>query len=494
MADIYQPLDPDGPVDAALDTGVDPADPLPTLLKVHRDLTEDLRRKVLRAAPRDRAFPPSTGEQVISNFGPGHGWIKAGAGGTMTDDTSTYARGEQSLRLTTPNSTTSATFVDLAGSWDLTGQDLRLWIKTADYTQLSQVALYVGTTDLAAYDRLLVPDLRALRTDEWTVLTFSYGQSDVTGTPDRSAVGKIRVRLMDKATGSTTVWLGGLSATDQPRYGAVSFTYDDSHLSDYTRARPVLDRHGFAATTYTILDRVGTADRLSLAQLQTLQDLHGWDVSCHGSPDLTTLDEAGLEAEFAAIKGYLLDHGLVKGADHYAYPMGRYDPLVLDVARRYFTTARSIDESPETAPPPVPHRLRIKNVVNTTTAADVAAAVADARDHRQWLILLYHQIVDTGADVDTKVLASEFEQHVTDVAASGIPVLPVSEAYARLASESSRAAVFPSRWTGSEWEHSTLADAASGGLGPRDVVWFVGNPGGTLPGWQRSGDVWSQGG
>lgn len=51
---------------------------------------------------------------------------------------------------------------------------------------------------------------------------------------------------------------------------------------------------------------------------------------------------------------------------------------------------------------------------------------------------------------------------------------------------------FTVRWTGSAWEYTTLAAAQSAGLNTSQTVWFIGNPGGSLPGWQRAGDLWTQ--
>ena len=53
-------------------------------------------------------------------------------------------------------------------------------------------------------------------------------------------------------------------------------------------------------------------------------------------------------------------------------------------------------------------------------------------------------------------------------------------------------APFVVKHNGSAWDFPTLADAQNAGLNTAQTVWFIGNPGGSLPGWQRAGDVWTQ--
>lgn len=52
---------------------------------------------------------------------------------------------------------------------------------------------------------------------------------------------------------------------------------------------------------------------------------------------------------------------------------------------------------------------------------------------------------------------------------------------------------FTVRYTGTAWEFATLADAQAAGLDTRQTVWFIGNPGGAMPDWARTGDIWTQG-
>jgi hypothetical protein len=403
---------------------VTPANGDPTAFVTLSAFTDHTHPPLL--APRTwlRNLPSET---VISNFQAGHGWTKASASGTMVDDTTTYARGTSSVKLTTPNSASSV-FMDLTGTWDLSNRQIKLYVKTDDYSKLNELWVYFGDTALTNYYRFnLTYDARTLRTGDWCVVTMNPISANVVGTPSWSTIQKIRIRATDKATGAVNVWLGGLSHFATPSQGIISITFDDSYVSDYTHARPLMDAYGFRGTSYTIKDYIGTSGRLSLDQAQRLQNLHGWDISCHGSPDMTTLTADQLHAEFRGVKEFLYDNGLTKGVDHYALPMGRYNSQVQSIAKEYFASVRTIDEFYETTIPGDPHRLRILNVTNTTTTARVAQAAQDAANGKCWLILVYHQIVDSNADVDTKVLTSNFQQNMADINAAGVPVKTISE-------------------------------------------------------------------
>lgn len=381
-------------------------------------------------APRTslRTLPTET---VISGFQAGHGWTRTSASGTVVDDATTFARGTQSFKMTTPNSAANAVFADLAGTWNLTGKQFKLYMRVSDYTKLTELWVYFGNSDMTSYYRFnLTYDPRTFRTGDWCVVTLNPASATVVGTPSWSTIQKVRLRAKDAATGTVDVWWGGLSHFDQPAQGVVSITFDDSYASDYTKARPIMDAYGYRGVSYTIAGNIGQANRLTLAQAQALQNLHGWDLAAHGSPDLTTLTATQLRAEFATIKKFLYENGLAKGADHYAFPMGRYNPLVQSISKEYFASTRTIDEYTETTIPGDPYRLRILNVTNNTTASAVATAVQAAVANKAWLILVYHQIVDTNADVDTKVLTASFQQHMADIAAAGAVVKTVSEVIA----------------------------------------------------------------
>jgi len=55
--------------------------------------------------------------------------------------------------------------------------------------------------------------------------------------------------------------------------------------------------------------------------------------------------------------------------------------------------------------------------------------VKDAIINGDWLILVFHRIVDSNADVETKYLKSNFESIVDSIRTRGVDVRTISEVY-----------------------------------------------------------------
>jgi hypothetical protein len=205
-------------------------------------------------------------------------------------------------------------------------------------------------------------------------------------------------------------------------------------LGDQYRSR--LDHssaHGFAGTEYTIMDTVGIDHRATLADLQRLQS-KGWDIAVHANTDLhhfaryPALSATVVEDDMVDARAWLIEHGF-KGFDHCAYPGGDFTggPNVLQLADRYFSSCRTIyNAQRETYPPSDRRKLRVFYITSAVTLAQAEQAVDAARAAREWLIVVFHEIVPT----PTKTIqwpTADYATLVEYVAASGIAVKPVTK-------------------------------------------------------------------
>ncbi|MGH9879729.1 MAG: polysaccharide deacetylase family protein, partial [Nitrososphaerales archaeon] len=184
---------------------------------------------------------------------------------------------------------------------------------------------------------------------------------------------------------------------------------------------------------YVVGAMVGGAGRLSIAQLKNLQDLNGWDIASHSytHSNLTERARPEIETDLELSKQFLERNGLYQGSEHFAYPYGEFDDEELrSLVQKYFSTARTASGSGETLPPSDPHRLRAVLVVNTTSPEEVSQQVQTAIAGGDWLILIFHKIVDSSASDDSEYVQANFEQIVDDIASRGVEVLTVSEVYA----------------------------------------------------------------
>ena len=373
-------------------------------------------------------YPP---EKVLTNFQSGHGFVKMSAAGTQADDTTDYVKGNQSLKLTTDG---DGNWVftrksSIAPTIDLTGKYLKVWVKVSDMTNTSQLRFYVSSDDFASayYGWNIEDDINQIKGNVWIVLTLSFGKAVVTGAPNRAAINAIQLRLTDKNGVSVSANFGGISAIDEPSEGVVSITFDDGWASQYDEARKKMDKYGFPGTCYIIPQHVGEANYMTLTQLHKLQDLAGWSISTHASPDLSLLTYDEVESIILELKNYMLKNGFGKGADDFDYPMGAYNEnIVIPLVRKYFRSARTVWIYPETYPPADYHKLRVLLILNTTPVATIQGWIDNAITNKDWLILVFHRIVAVPG-VNTEYSIADFGTVIDYIATQGVKVKTISD-------------------------------------------------------------------
>lgn len=359
---------------------------------------------VTAPAPRSRRV-----RSMLATFSSGHGWSKQSASGTQTSDSSIVAVGDGSLKLVTTDTNTVISRKTSIGPFDLTGRDIIVWFRLDDPSTLSELSIYLSSNNFSsAYISKNLDSAGAQRpymvAGEWVGVTIPQGEMTVTGTPDLTAINSLQVRFKATASGAVA-YVGGIGLVERPASGVVSIAFDDGKDDQFTTALPVLSKYGLPATTYVICDRIDQPSFLSLSQLQSLQSLHGWEVAFHAytlashEAKFNNLTEAETAADFVSGKAWLRDNGFGNGANHFAYPGGAYNAETLALARKHFTSARTIAENvQETFPPADPTRLRMYNCLNTRSAANVTAEIDKAIANKTWLILVFHRIVASGQD------------------------------------------------------------------------------------------------
>lgn len=338
---------------------------------------------------------------------------------------------------------------------DLRGRFLKVWLRVEDVGRLDGISLRLSSDGLANDTFVFrIPlfgdrDFNFLQDETWVTATFSFGAAETSGAPDRAAVDSIGLYVGDDAGGPARVSWGGLAVVDEPPHGIVSLTFDDGYDEHARVAAPVMARYALRGTAYVIPDLVGSRDYAGLEELHVLRDRFGWEVAAHHQVPFTDFDAAQLEAAVLGVQRYLVANGFAGGATHLAYPLGRHDPsVVLPLVRKYFTTARIAGAGPETLPPADRHRLRVVNVLNTTTPDQIARAVARAQRHHEWLILMFHFLVEE-PELETEYGVKDFEAVVRAIRQSEIAVLPVGEVWAELvASQAGPPSPVPASSTG----------------------------------------------
>jgi peptidoglycan/xylan/chitin deacetylase (PgdA/CDA1 family) len=385
------------------------------------------------------ALTSTTDVIVVTNFQKDHGFVRQSRAGEQLDDAGEYALGNQSLKMMTEgNSAPVFTRKELVQSLNFTDRVLKVWLKVQGVDNVRELRVSTTGDDFRTWSDYWIvgPGARAdfLPESMWTAVTVSPAQATVMGEPDISRVDSVQVRVVDRGTGEpVTVWVSSVALLPRNERPVITFVFDDGYETDYSGARPVLDKYHFPATSYVIGTMVGTSGRLSVQQLKSLQDINGWDIASHSytHSNLTERARPEIEDDLALSKEFLERNGLYQGSDHFAYPYGEFDSEELRaLVQKYFSTARTSHGPIETLPPSDPYRLRVMAVSNTTSPEEVSQRVQAAIAGGDWLILVFHRIVDSDADAATKYLRQDFEQIVDDVASRGVDVLTISQVYA----------------------------------------------------------------
>jgi peptidoglycan/xylan/chitin deacetylase (PgdA/CDA1 family) len=382
----------------------------------------------------------SNRELIISNFQLDHDFVLVSETGSQLQDAASFAIGNQSLKLVTLGDG-SPVFIrksDIVPALNFTDRLLKVWIKVNGTENVSELRVTVTGDDFRTFtDYWIAGDagMQAsfLGENRWNILTLSKSHSTAEGLSDISDVNKIQIRVVDDGSGRpVTVWINGLSLIARNDRPVVTFTFDDGFETDYDVARPVLDKYHFPATAYVIPSMVGVPDRLNLTQMKNLQDLNGWDIASHSHShsNLTSIASSEIESELLLSQQFLLNNGFQNAAAHFAYPYGEFDNGSLkSQVQKYYKTARTAEGGFETLPPSDPYRLRAMVVTNSTTPSDVSERVQSAIDNGDWLILVFHRIVESDAAEEFKYLASDLRVIVDDVASRGVDVMTVSQVY-----------------------------------------------------------------
>lgn len=399
----------------------------------------------LALAPRERA-KRTTGQTVATAMQPGHGWsITSGtAAASNMNDTTDYTLGSQSATLTTTNLAATVQLGSanpVASPVNATGKALRVWVKVSDPTKLSEFSFWAASG--GSYNTCYRWDVISygggidfIQPNQWTPLTLHFGNAGVTGVPDRAALNRFKFQIKDRATGAVTVGFNGLetipdAGATYPN-GVISLTFDDTWLSQYTHAKPIMDKYGYQGTAYIITGNVGTANRMSLAQLKQLQ-LQGWEIATHAATQAIhdgnygALSAEMITAELQAAKTWLAANGF-RGGDHFAYPGGHCENNAGPTAQLYFTSARLVyGQNAETLPPADPNRIRSMQPSSGTSVASINAQIDAVVASKAWLPLSFHDFVTAGA-TGVAYNTGDFDTILAYAQSKGVAVRTIGQA------------------------------------------------------------------
>jgi peptidoglycan/xylan/chitin deacetylase (PgdA/CDA1 family) len=392
----------------------------------------------------------------------GHPFSYSGTGTTgNNNDTSDFVLGTEAITVTSNGAGNQAKISGTFSSvLDLTGKNLVVWVKLENYGNVlgGYPRLYLGDTGLtnAYYWKLAETQNQPWGLDgEWHRVTLPFGTASTVGSPSRASLAALTMQIYDNSSGQVTFHLGGLATMAEPAVawpsGVVSLAFDDGFISQFTTAKPYMDRYGFRGTAYviaeTLWNHAAYPNYLDLASSQQLEWDSGWEIATHAysaanhNAGYTSIGQEAALADAQAAKDYLRSNGF-KSPELFAYPLGNYDSGILANTRRLFGAARTISSyggyPDETVVPADLTRLRSMPVSTLNSLASVEAAVDRAYANKEWLILLFHDI-QASASGNLQFSTANFQALMDYINTKGIPVRPVSEVLKPSASSSGTA-------------------------------------------------------
>ncbi|HEY7228548.1 MAG TPA: polysaccharide deacetylase family protein [Nitrososphaeraceae archaeon] len=134
-----------------------------------------------------------------------------------------------------------------------------------------------------------------------------------------------------------------LADTGGEKDKVVILNFDDGRKSQFTQAKPILDKYGFKATFYVVCNYLDNKEGyMNWKEVKTLQK-EGHDIESHtmNHANLSDLSKKDVIYEVGQSKKCLEDHGI--NATTFAYPFneGASDKKVINIVAKYYDLART---------------------------------------------------------------------------------------------------------------------------------------------------------
>ncbi|HEX7963081.1 MAG TPA: polysaccharide deacetylase family protein [Candidatus Saccharimonadales bacterium] len=204
--------------------------------------------------------------------------------------------------------------------------------------------------------------------------------------------------------------------------GLVTLTFDDGFEENVTTALPVLDQYGFKSTfcfATQYVEGIPTAEQEVKQIANDGQEICGHSVTHPWFTQLTTTQQ---DYELQHSQQYLQSLTGQQVKD-FASPYGDYNAAVNTEIKKYYQSHRTTDEGFNSKDNFNPYRLRVQNMMPTTTLAQVQQWVNKAKADHTWLILIYHVVATNKADMDEfDTYKPDFDAQMAWLAQSGITV------------------------------------------------------------------------
>lgn len=206
----------------------------------------------------------------------------------------------------------------------------------------------------------------------------------------------------------------------------LTLTFDDGHEDNVVNALPLLNQRGIKTTQCFATEYIEEDPVQATSNVRAFYN-SGHEICSHTvtHPMLTTVNSSKLTYELQHSQAYL-QNIIGKPVVNFASPYGDYNAPVNNAIKKYYRSHRTVDEGYNSKDNLDRYRLRVQNILSTTTATQVEAWIKQAQADKTWLILVYHRIGANPEQFDTA--PAVFAQHLDKIQQSGIAVKTYNDA------------------------------------------------------------------
>lgn len=339
--------------------------------------------------------------KVIEDFSSTTGFTLLGTGGaTATLVTEANPFSSTSIKFeTTINAGSLQVNKTLASPISLMQcETLSIYVYSPNLGGFSNSAVRLRNTASKYFEYSFKSEMFGTLNPEWHHLKIPISKLSATGSITvKDLIKEITIIGYGNSGATMSLYFAGI-VIDNKQNKAISFTFDDNNITDYTVAYNKMKEYGFKGTSYIISEAAGTGldVRMSLAQMQEMYE-YGWKFGMHGKDSLNWVDETTIEQAETSIKAcrdWLYDNGFKgNGLKSVAYPQGKYNDSVISVLKKLGIT-HGRTTIPNNSYYPMEDIYKIRGMGQGGSLAEKIAKLDDAMQNNCHVCFIGHTITD----------------------------------------------------------------------------------------------------
>jgi hypothetical protein len=208
--------------------------------------------------------------------------------------------------------------------------------------------------------------------------------------------------------------------------GLVTFWFDDGWLTQYTTAAPILHSYNYPAAISISTDLIGYDAYMFWGQVKRLMHVYNWEITAHSRTHNCEREDFTAEIlknEIIGSQQDLLARGI--RPEIYVVPCGKSTPELIQIVKDNYSAMRDATGGLNPIPVVNPYTIHAFTVHDNVSLDQVRQWLKQAKTEKLWLILMFHQIDNSGGEYSLN--PNNFEQIVSVVNQAGLPIVLPSQ-------------------------------------------------------------------